>query len=142
MGTKDLAAADPLAGIAREAHAAWCRRMIEQGWSPGDRYDEKARTHDALVPFDRLPQPVRGWLIDIMRVEEVESTLADLIERPRGPDRVAGENRPSPQNDRDPPLGGSQVNPIAGAGVGSRLRPRRPVEMAFRWGMTGVRTAA
>ena len=87
MAKRDLAAADPLAGIAREAHEAWCRRMIEQGWSAGKRYDEKKKMHDALVPFDRLPQPVRGYLIETMRVEEMEATLADLVEHPRGPDR-------------------------------------------------------
>lgn len=55
---------------------------------------------------------------------------------------TAGEDLRSPQNDRDPPCSGSQVNQVAGAGFGSRLRPRRPVQIGFRFGGEGVRTAA
>lgn len=34
--------------IAVMAHQAWCRRMIEDGWSPGAAFSETDRTHDAL----------------------------------------------------------------------------------------------
>lgn len=73
--------------LAAIAHGLWCARMRAEGWRRGRRYDAARRTHDALVPYERLgPQDRRAARIGIEACG-VESRLAEAIEYPRGPDR-------------------------------------------------------
>lgn len=38
-----------------EAHAYWVQKMIDAGWTKGERTDADAKTHANLVPFAQLP---------------------------------------------------------------------------------------
>ncbi len=73
--------------LARAAHALWCRRMIAGGWKYGESFDPEQRTHDALVPFDRLNVHDQNSAILTIRTERVEEILCRAIDYPRGPDR-------------------------------------------------------
>ncbi len=72
--------------IARQAHAAWCGKMIREGWAPAEEYNEVTRTHDALVPFDELS---RRDALTALRAAEFDGVemLASIIDYSRGPDR-------------------------------------------------------
>ena len=70
------------------AHELWCDRQRAQGWPYADRYDPARRTHDALVPWDRLGEPDRRAARMGVRLEGVEDLLAESIEYTRGPARV------------------------------------------------------
>lgn len=71
--------------IARQAHACWCQSMHQQGWRPGG-YDERAQTHDAMIPFDQLHKRDRLATLRAARYDAVEE-LAALVRYGRGPDR-------------------------------------------------------
>lgn len=72
--------------IARQAHAAWCGKMIREGWTPGEEYSPMGRTHDALVPFEQLS---RRDALAALRAAEFDGAdlLASIIDYRRGPDR-------------------------------------------------------
>jgi hypothetical protein len=42
-----------------EQHRAWCNDKLNDGWSYGPRKDAAAKTHPALIPYDRLPEGTR-----------------------------------------------------------------------------------
>lgn len=73
--------------LAKLAHTLWCREMAARGWKHGDSFDAEQRTHDALVPFDRLNIHDQNNAIAIVRSEEIEERLAHAMDYPRGPDR-------------------------------------------------------
>ncbi|MCC6675504.1 MAG: hypothetical protein IT436_00035 [Phycisphaerales bacterium] len=79
--------ADLSESIAALAHDAWRRMMVADGWTPGAVYDEALRTHDGLVPFDRLSPDDRQATVEAIRFEGAERWLAGLVDYPRGPDR-------------------------------------------------------
>lgn len=75
------------AELAAVAHRIWCDRMLADGWRYADRYSETERTHDALVPFDRLDRrDQRAARLGIV-AEELEPRLASAIRYSRGPNR-------------------------------------------------------
>lgn len=67
-------------------HEAWRRRMEREGWRPGP-YDPEARTHDALVPFERLDPRDRRRTRVAIEAEGVVEWLAGLVRYTRGPGR-------------------------------------------------------
>lgn len=106
--------------IARQAHAAWCGKMIREGWTPGEEYNEMTRTHDALIPYDQLS---RRDVLSAMRAAEFDGVdlLASIIDYRRGPDRdfVLEEMRvglPVICVDDDPPIRGEVTDWISDEG--------------------------
>ncbi len=76
--------------LAAVAHRCWCERLQREGWRYGP-YDEAARTHDALRPFQALPEEDRRWAIESVRAFQMADALARAIEDyPRGAEREAG----------------------------------------------------
>lgn len=73
--------------LARIAHALWCRKMVACGWMYGETFSPEKRTHDALVPFDRLSLHDQNNAVLIIQSEGFESKLERAIDYPRGPDR-------------------------------------------------------
>jgi hypothetical protein len=66
--------------------------MTSEGWSAGAVHDPAARTHDALVPFERLrPVDRRHTTLGVM-AEEVMRVLADIPEYARTPCPELGED--------------------------------------------------
>ncbi|CAG0985581.1 hypothetical protein PHYC_02004 [Phycisphaerales bacterium] len=74
-------------GFAALAHQVWCERMQRAGWRYGPAYNETERTHDALVPFEKLPASDRRSTRAAILALEVEDLVFESIEYPRGPDR-------------------------------------------------------
>lgn len=72
-----------LAGV---AHDLWVKQMESCGWRHGP-YCPTDRTHDALVPFDRLDSPDRRAAILAVLTSGVRGTLVRGVEYARGPDR-------------------------------------------------------
>lgn len=61
--------------------------MTETGWRYGPVFDPSTRTHDALVPFERLaPHDARSTRVGVLAAE-IEHQLVDLVAYPRGADR-------------------------------------------------------
>ncbi len=73
--------------IARLSHEIWCQQMADEGWSPGDRYDEDARVHDGMRPFDELSAFDREYILEGVALEEFEEALAERVGFSRGPAR-------------------------------------------------------
>ncbi len=73
--------------VAAAAHRCWCDRMAADGWRYGPRYDEAARTHDALRPFEALDRHDRRLTLNGVRAMELARLLAGAVDYPRGPDR-------------------------------------------------------
>lgn len=70
--------------LARALHEAWRQRMLSEGWRPGDSYSEEFRTHDALLPFDRLtPEQQEDAEFDAVATGVLKE-LAQLDVHPRG----------------------------------------------------------
>ncbi len=61
--------------------------MAAEGWRYGERYDEGARTHDALRAFEQLDADDRRMAVEDVRARELVDLLESAIEYPRGPDR-------------------------------------------------------
>lgn len=76
--------------LARVAHDLWLAHMKAEGWTPGQRYDEAARTHDALVPFENLDPRDRRCLLAGVRAEGLEELLLRAVDYPRGAERELG----------------------------------------------------
>ncbi|MFN0133903.1 MAG: hypothetical protein ACKVW3_15410 [Phycisphaerales bacterium] len=77
---------DLIEQAAAVAHEAWRSHMEHEGWRSGP-YDAAARTHDALVPFERLdPRDHRRACVAIEAEGAVE-WLAGLVRYTRGPGR-------------------------------------------------------
>lgn len=81
-----------LAGI---AHDLWRERMESCGWRHGP-YCPKARTHDALVSFDRLNGVDRRAAVLAVLTSGVRESMVSGLDYPRGADRPysLGEMRP------------------------------------------------
>jgi RyR domain len=47
--------------LAENAHEVWARLRMDQGWRPGPRRDEDAKTHPSLVPYDDLPEEEKEY---------------------------------------------------------------------------------
>jgi hypothetical protein len=65
--------------VAAAAHRCWCKKMLEAGWRPGKIYDATAKTHDRLVPFEKLTafdqSQARLWV----EIEELVDRLAESM---------------------------------------------------------------
>ena len=81
--------------IAKLAHECWCRQMMEDGWTAGDRFDPVAKIHDALRPFEALAPFDRDCAAMGVECDELQQRLAESVRFSRGPDRefTAGEMR-------------------------------------------------
>lgn len=66
--------------IARVAHLCWCKKMMSDGWRPGKLMDERSRTLDGLVPYERLPASIRMQLRRSIGWDEFEDQLAECAE--------------------------------------------------------------
>ncbi len=73
--------------VAAAAHRWWCDHMAADGWRYGPRYDEAARTHDALRPFEALDRHDRRLALNAVRAMDLARLLAGAVDYPRGPDR-------------------------------------------------------
>ncbi len=73
--------------LAEIAHRLWCQRMIAAGWTPGTRFDERARTHDAIVRFPELTAVDRRNTALGVVASDLASTLQTIADYPRGADR-------------------------------------------------------
>lgn len=73
--------------IAALAHRIWCASMIRGGWAHGTTYDESARRHDAIAPFESLaPHEARSTRAAVVAAD-IERQLLELVEYPRTADR-------------------------------------------------------
>jgi len=43
----------------RYKHNRWMEKLVSEGWRYGNKYDETARVHPRLRPWDELPQSMR-----------------------------------------------------------------------------------
>jgi hypothetical protein len=88
VGREDRMSLDPITlDLARIAHTLWCRRMTQEGWNAGPTYDPVLKTHDALVPFDRLKAADRRNAVNFVVAEDLEQRIARGMDVPRGPER-------------------------------------------------------
>jgi hypothetical protein len=74
--------------VAAVAHTLWCEFMISEGWRGSDHYSAIHKTHDALVPFDRLAQRDQRAAILAVTAEELADRLTSCITYSRGPNRT------------------------------------------------------
>lgn len=81
-----VSVAGDYARLAAVAHDFWCRRMSEAGWRPGAEFDPSRRTHDAMVPFDRLEPDDQWAAVEILESLGAGPRLAEPIVYPRGLD--------------------------------------------------------
>jgi hypothetical protein len=68
---------DPNDAIAAATHCCWCKRMLEDGWRPGDVRDDEAKVHDAIRPYHELPEASRAKLRRQARFDLFEEALAE-----------------------------------------------------------------
>jgi hypothetical protein len=73
--------------LASAAHEFWCVRMLEQGWQAGATWDQAARIHDALVPFEQLGHDDRWTAIESVEALQLVDSLVAVLEYPRGQER-------------------------------------------------------
>jgi voltage-gated potassium channel Kch len=81
-------AADDVERLARMEHARWAAERLLEGWVPGEGpQDPASRTSPHLVPWDRLPEPVREYDREIVRriPRLLEAAGQWVCRRPAGP---------------------------------------------------------
>ena len=74
--------------LARNAHEAWARERLSDGWRWGPHRDEAARLHPSLVPYDELPEEEKKY--DRIAVGETLKALCSLGFRIHGPSGQGG----------------------------------------------------
>lgn len=47
--------------LARNTHALWAKRKMEDGWRYGARTDEESKQHASLVPYEELPEEMKEY---------------------------------------------------------------------------------
>lgn len=62
--------------------------MAADGWRFGPKYDPRAKTHDALVPFNRLDPTDRWTALVAVHCSGLAERLRRTIEYPRGAERL------------------------------------------------------
>jgi len=80
--------ADVLERLARNAHEAWARERLADGWRWGPRRDEAAKLHPSLVPYEELPEEEKKY--DRIAVGETLKALVALGFRIQGPSAKGG----------------------------------------------------
>jgi hypothetical protein len=74
--------------LARNAHEAWARERLADGWRWGPRRDELAKLHPSLVPYEDLPEEEKKY--DRIAVGETLKALCALGFRILGPSGTEG----------------------------------------------------
>jgi len=54
--------------LSRREHERWIAERAGQGWRYGDRRDDAGKRHPDLVPWSRLPEPIREKDREVIRV--------------------------------------------------------------------------
>ena len=81
--------------LASILHDLWRAEAMRAGWQHGERYDSQRKLHDALVPYEELPEEDRVQLQLAIECQEIEPRLVRFISRERmrffarGPSRAA-----------------------------------------------------
>ena len=47
--------------MAKNVHELWAQERIKQGWSYGERRDDKLKLHPCLVPYEELPEEEKNF---------------------------------------------------------------------------------
>ena len=47
--------------MAKNVHELWAQERINQGWSYGERRDDKLKLHPCLVPYEELPEEEKNF---------------------------------------------------------------------------------
>jgi hypothetical protein len=52
----------------QQQHEAWMAARVADGWTHGEKKDDDAKTHPALLPYDQLPQETRSkdWIFKMV----------------------------------------------------------------------------
>jgi len=80
-----MASPELLERLAATIHDLWREGLARRGWKVAQEFSENARTHDAMVPFDRLSPGDRQEVLQL--AQTWADKLADEVEHPRGDDR-------------------------------------------------------
>lgn len=83
-GLAPISAAGVMAQLAAAVHALWCEQMRADGWSGGREFNPAARTHDAMVPFERLDPDDQWTMVEILEADGAARDLIRLVRYPRG----------------------------------------------------------
>lgn len=47
--------------MAKNVHEVWAEARISQGWTYGEKRDDKKKTHPCLVPYEELPEEEKEY---------------------------------------------------------------------------------
>ena len=47
--------------LAANVHEVWAQTRLADGWKPGKKRDDNAKTHPCLIPYDRLPASEQAY---------------------------------------------------------------------------------
>ena len=47
--------------LAEQIHEVWAKQRVSQGWTPGPKRDDTAKTHPCLVPYADLPEVEKDY---------------------------------------------------------------------------------
>lgn len=47
--------------MARNIHEVWAQGRLAEGWTWGERRDDRRKTHPCLVPYEELPEAEREY---------------------------------------------------------------------------------
>jgi hypothetical protein len=47
--------------LAKNTHEIWAQKRMRDGWMPGPRRDDRAKTHPCLVPYEELPDSEKQY---------------------------------------------------------------------------------
>lgn len=61
--------------LAENAHEIWAQQRIKDGWSLGDKRNDKLKKHPCLVPYDELPESEKEYDRK-MAVETLKAMIA------------------------------------------------------------------
>lgn len=71
--------------LAENAHDAWARQRMSEGWTYGPQRDDAAMKHPDLVPYHQLPESEKEYdRKTAMETLRVVLALGYRIEGPRG----------------------------------------------------------
>lgn len=65
LDTSDVKLPDELETLveqmAKNVHEVWAETRIKQGWTYGERRDDRLKTHPCLVPYEELPEDEKEY---------------------------------------------------------------------------------
>ncbi len=47
--------------MAKNTHENWAKQRISQGWTYGEKRDDKTKTHPCLIPYEDLPEQEKEY---------------------------------------------------------------------------------